>query len=454
MKNKEKNVAVVTVLCVLLILALIYKCENKTAKKSIEHSATKTESTSHQKPIDGLDIPYQNFNVDPNVDNIIVTESGTTIRVPKNAFLDEAGNPITSNVKLEYREFRNPLDFYVAGIPMELNENGEDKVFVSGGMFEINASSAKNASVFVNPINKIKVDLLSTSKSKDFNVYDLDKETNLWIAKGKDLITVTRKEDEIESLNIPHRPQVAKPYSFSIKDDTGEYPEISEYENVKFTPVDPAKCKISHAQEMKVIPRKHGLFEVVSILKFGNLRKENSCLCYLSFEEGKDYSEALKTYQKKYGAQIAKRDAIEKLWEKYEFDLIKNKIQKSDLNEKITRTLEVNQFGFVNLDYPTSYPTGVVLPAVFADINGNKLSLRNIVLIEKDINAIYRYKDVIKFNPDKDNILCGITEDNKLAYIKKDELAKHTKTSKRIKMRLFEGNLTKYEDVYSFLFAN
>jgi hypothetical protein len=454
MKNKKKKLAVITVLFVLLILALIYKCENKTEKKSIKHSATKTESTAYQKPIEGLDIPYQYFDVDPKEDNVIVTASGTTIRVPKNAFLDEAGNPITSNVKLEYREFRNPLDFYVAGIPMELNENGENKVFVSGGMFEINASSAKNAPVFVNPDNKIKVDLLSTSKSKDFNVYDLDKQTNQWIAKGKDMITVTRKEDEIEALNIPHRPQIAKPYSFSIKDDTGEYPEISEYENVKFTPVDPAKCKISHAQEMKVIPRKHGLFEVVSILKFGNLRKENSCLCYLSFEEGKDYSEALKTYQKKYGSQIAKRDAIEKLWKKYEFDLIKNKIQKSDLNEKITRTLEVNQFGFVNLDYPTSYPTGVELPAVFADINGNKLSLRNIVLIEKGTNAIYRYKDVIKFNPDKDNILCGITEDNKLAYIKKDALAKHTKNSKRIKMRLFEGKLTKYEDVYSFLFEN
>jgi hypothetical protein len=418
MKNKKKNVAVITVLCVLLILAIIYKCENKTEKKSIERSTTETESTAYEKPIEGLDIPFQYFDVDPKVDNVIVTASGTTIRVPKNAFLDEAGNPFTSNVKLEYREFRNPLDFYVAGIPMELNENGEDKVFVSGGMFEINASNAKNTSVFVNPVNKIKVDLLSTSKSKDFNVYDLDKETNQWIAKGKDLITVTRKEDEIESLNIPNRPQVAKPYSFSIKDDTGEFPEISEYENVKFTPVDPAKCKISHAQEMKVIPRKHGLFEVVSILKFGNLRKENSCLCFLSFEEGKDYSEALKTYQKKYGAQIAKRDAIEKLWKKYEFDLIKNKIKKSDLSEKITRTLEVNQFGFVNLDHPTSYPKGVELPAVFTDINGNKLLLRNIVLIEKGTNAIYRYKDVIKFNPDKDNILCGITEDNKLAYIK------------------------------------
>jgi hypothetical protein len=452
MKNKKKNVAVITVICVLFILALIYKCENKPEKKESKSSVSKIENTSYQKPIEGLDIPYQYFDVDPKVDNVIVTASGTTIRVPKNAFLDEAGNSITSKVKLEYREFRNPLDFYIAGVPMELNENGEDKVFVSGGMFEINATSAKNASVSVNPANKIKVDLLSTSKSKDFNVYDLDKETNQWIAKGKDLITVTRKEDEIDALNIPHRPQVAKPYSFTIKDDTGEYPEISEYENVKFTPVDPSKCKISHAQEMKVIPRKHGLFEVVSILKFGNLRKENSCLCYLSFEEGKDYSDALKTYQKKYGAQIAKRDAIEKLWEKYEFDLIKNKIQKSDLNEKITRTLEVNQFGYVNLDYPSSYPRGVELPAIFSDTNGNKLLLHNIVLIEKGTNAIYRYKDVIKFNTDKDNILCGITEDNKLAYVKKEELAKHTKASKKIKMRLFEGKLTKYEDVYKFLF--
>jgi hypothetical protein len=165
MKNKKKNVAVISVLCLLLILALIYKCENKTEKKTIQHSATKTASTAFQKPIEGIDIPYQYFKVDPNVDNVIVTASGTTIRVPKNAFLDEAGNLITSKVKLEYREFRNPLDFYIAGIPMELNENGEDKVFVSGGMFEINATNAKNATVFINPANKIKVDLLSTSKS-------------------------------------------------------------------------------------------------------------------------------------------------------------------------------------------------------------------------------------------------------------------------------------------------
>jgi hypothetical protein len=49
--------------------------------------------------------------------------------------------------------------------------------------------------------------------------------------------------------------------------------------------------------------------------------------------------------------------------------------------------------------------------------------------------------------------LCGITEDNKLAYIKKEELAKYSNTSKKIKMRIFEGKLNKYDDIYKFLFS-
>jgi hypothetical protein len=454
MKNKKRNVAVITFLCVLLILALIYKCQNKTEIKASQSPATKTESTAFQKPIEGLDIPYQYFEVDPKVDNVIVTASGTTIRVPKNAFLDEAGNPITSKVKLEYREFRNPLDFYVAGIPMELNKNGEDKVFVSGGMFEINATKDKNASVFVNPDNKIKVDLLSTSKSKDFNVYDLDAATNSWVLKGKDSISVKNKEEELTALSIPPIPQIAKPYSFSIKDDTGEYPEIKDYENVKFTPINLKTCAVSDAQEMKVIPRKNGIYEVISISKFGKLRNEKSCLCHLAFEEGKDYNDALIKYQKKYASLIKKKNDILKQWDKYELDVAKVAILKGNLNEKITRTLKVNKFGFVNLDCEAAYPVGVELKPNFIDENGNNLELKNVALIEKKTNAIYRYVDKIKFDPSKDNILFGITSDNKLAYIKKDELAKHTKSSKRIKMRLFEGQLTKYEDVYAFLFAN
>ena len=94
------------------------------------------------------------------------------------------------------------------------------------------------------------------------------------------LVSVKNKEKELTALSIPPIPQIAKPYSFSIKDDTGEYPEIKEYENVKFTPINLNTCAISNAQEMKVIPREHGIYEVVSITKLGKYRNERSCLCF------------------------------------------------------------------------------------------------------------------------------------------------------------------------------
>jgi hypothetical protein len=283
-------------------------------------------------------------------------------------------------------------------------------------------------------------------------VYDLDAATNSWVLKGKDSISVKNKEEELTALSIPPIPQIAKPYSFSIKDDTGEYPEIKDYENVKFTPINLKTCAVSDAQEMKVIPRKNGIYEVISISKFGKLRNEKSCLCHLAFEEGKDYNDALIKYQKKYASLIKKKNDILKQWDKYELDIAKVAILKGNLNEKITRTLKVNKFGFVNLDCEAAYPVGVELKPNFIDENGNKLELKNVALIEKKTNAIYRYVDKIKFDPSKDNILFGITSDNKLAYIKQSDLVKYDTNSKSIQMKIFDGKLANYDDIYKIIF--
>ncbi|WP_396162344.1 hypothetical protein [Flavobacterium sp.] len=454
MKNKNRNLLVIAILSSLAILLMTYKCENKVNNKTDKLIDKPTTENANSKPIEGLDIPYQHFEVDAEKVNTLTTNEGTQIRIPKNAFLDEDGQPVIGKVKIEYREFRNPLDFYIAGIPMELENNGEKKVFVSGGMFEMNAITENNKNASVNPKNLIKVDLLSTSKSTDFNVYDLDKKTNTWVLKGKDSINVKNKEKELTALSIPPVPQIAKPYSFSIKDDTGEYPEIKEYENVKFTPINLNTCAISNAQEMKVIPREHGIYEVVSITKLGKYRNERSCLCYLAFDEGKDYNEALRKYQKKYGPLIQKKNDILKMWDKYELDLAKVAILKSNLNEKITRTLEVNQFGFVNIDYESSFPIGVELKPNFVDADGKKLELKNVALIEKETNAIYRYTNKIKFNPKKTNILIGITADNKLAFIKSKDLNKLSNNSASIQMYIYENKLVSYDDIFKFIFKN
>ena len=84
--------------------------------------------------------------------------------------------------------------------------------------------------------------------------------------------------------------------------------------------------------------------------------------------------------------------------------------------EKILRTLAISQFGFINIDKPSNYPKGAKLLAQFEDKGGNKIKLSNIVLIEKGRNALFRYKDIIRFNPLNENILWGTTENGKLAY--------------------------------------
>jgi hypothetical protein len=178
-------------------------------------------------PLKGIDVPFKTYKVEGNKEQkIVIEETGTIINIPANAFLDKDGKVVQSKVKVSFREFYNPLDFYLAGIPMNYSENGIEKAFESGGMVEINAST-NNTQVFVNKENKIKVDVLSWTKSKDFNLYDLDSETGKWVDKGKDKIEVISKSDALDSYSeFPSPPKVATVASFKIKDDTKLFPEI------------------------------------------------------------------------------------------------------------------------------------------------------------------------------------------------------------------------------------
>ena len=309
MKTQTKIIVLASALLILFLS--IRSCAKKDAVASKATEKVKT-SVSIQPPLTGIDVPVQKFEINPSQSNILVSKGGAKINIPAYAFLDKDGKVVQSKVTVSFREFYNPLEFYLAGIPMNYSENGIDKAFESGGMVEINASS-NNTQVFVNKENKIKVDVLSWTKSKDFNLYDLDSETGTWIDKGKDKIEVVSEASELESLSeFPPAPKVATVASFKIKDDTKLFPEIEDYKNVLFEPVNVATCKISDAQEMIVRPLKNGIYEVVSILKLGSFRKESKCECYLAFEEGKDYNAALRLYKIKYDKLLKQRDLLKK----------------------------------------------------------------------------------------------------------------------------------------------
>jgi hypothetical protein len=433
MTKKTKIQILLGTSAILIALLSFRDCSCSRTKEKTKQVITSNKKLLTNPPIPSLDIPYQTFTIDPTKPNVFYSKNGAKINIPSNAFLDKEGNVITGKVEVSFREFYNPLDFYLAGIPMNYNDNGVDKVLESGGMVELTAKSNKDE-LFVNPASKIKVDIKSWTKSSDFNLYDLDKNTGRWIEKGKDVINPTKKNIIIPS--IPPVPIIATANAFKIADETKMFPEIEGYKDVLFEPINLAKCKISDAQEMIVKPLKNGVFEVTSIIKLGNLRKENKCECYLAFEAGKNYNEAMKTYQNKYAKLLEERNLY------------------INAEEKIIRTLTINNFGFVNCDYPTSYPSGGEIDPIYVDDNGKPITLENVVLVVKNTNALFRYSKIVKYNPKSDNLLWGLTKDNKIAFIKNADFKslKNTTAKQKVHMHIQKEKVKTYEDAANVLF--
>ena len=431
MKNRTKIILVVSVL--IIVFLSIRNCSCNPTKTDEKPIVSSNNYLLTNPPLPELDIPYQKFEIDPSKPNVLYSKMGAKINIPSDAFLDKDGNVIKGKVEVSFREFYNPLDFYLAGIPMNYNDNGVDKVLESGGMVELTAKSNK-AELFVNPASKIKVDLFSWTKSKDFNLYDLDKTTGKWIEKGKDSISVFNKNKVYPP--VPPMPIIATENAFKIADDTKMFPEIEGYKDVLFEPIDISKCNISDAQEMIVKPLKNGIFEVTSIIKYGSFRKENTCLCYLAFEPGKDYNEAMKTYQNKYAKILKERNLH------------------INEEEKILRTLTINNFGFVNCDYPRSYPSGGEINPIYVDEKGKPITLNNVVLVEKNTNALFRYSANVKYNPSNNNLLWGLTKENKIAFIKNADFQtlKNSTSKQKVHMHIHNGKVTTYEDVANVLF--
>lgn len=114
----------------------------------------------------------------------IITKSGVKFKIPSNAFLDKAGNIIQGKVQLEIRTFENPVDIFLAGIPMGIKQNGVTNALESAGMIEFRAYNSDGNEVFANPENLVKVELLSEATSSESNLYQLNDETGEWVTNG------------------------------------------------------------------------------------------------------------------------------------------------------------------------------------------------------------------------------------------------------------------------------
>ncbi len=189
-------------------------------------------------PIAGLDVERNMSAINPAVANVLTYPSGTKILIPANAFVDKAGKPVKENVTVSYREFRDPVDFLVSGIPMKYDSGGVVNNFESAGMFELYASIETQPLQLASG-KQIKMNFVATSDDSSFNFYSFNDSTGNWDYKNRPKAVIPTEKIGTQVLSnaylnyksymqlwgnyAPARPQVVDSSTFNDRFESFNY---------------------------------------------------------------------------------------------------------------------------------------------------------------------------------------------------------------------------------------
>lgn len=456
----------------IIVLFTFFSSCNQADKK--EKNVIVPTTNFIQPPIKNVDIPYKEYSVDAEKGDTIFYQTGSIVLFPPNSFVDKDGNVIKGTVKVKYREFTNPIDFYLSGIPMSYDSLGKQYTFESAGMCEILAYK-NSLPVFVNPKSKPEINIVTQNASQEQNLYCLDTTQQKWANKGTSIITDLSKKindnkatatSSFVEITQPIKPEKANNKSPVIKIviDPASFKELLVYDNLEFQ-LDPNEKNFNpkdSAGDWSDVELLKGNSKGLYTVKFSNSTRSVSYSARPVLE-GKDYDKALKVfdkrnkeYQKKmadrllqekankqkyiqdsvaYSAQLEENKRIEKLNAIIEIrnkeiekqnaivEKINKQIVETNLSNRILRSFNVDGFGIWNCDNPVLL-NSLPIVASFKDNKSNPIELTNVAVFYKSFNGIVKFNDnKIKVVKDADNMIIGIYN-GKFAYINYDDYSK------------------------------
>jgi hypothetical protein len=425
-----------------------------------------------QPPLPGVTIAYTYYNVGASAGGEFVYETGTKILVPRNSFLDKDGNPVMGEVQLQYREFRDPVDFFLSGIPMQYDSAGVTYEFESAGMFEMNAFQ-DGEPLTMNPSSPIKVQMESEGDLSRFNAYYLDSMAHNWAYKGKlelteigsaqaapaisemamtdstaagmDSSAYINSEKELKDIRKEltkleeHKPMVPKKldeskYNFNIEVEASEFPELGMYRGMRFEVTDENKGFTSAMyqtvwEDVSISVNKPGVNYLILLVK----GTEKHPVVVVPVLKGKEYERAVKEFDSKlsaYNGIRASRKAAE-LAAADKFSAEQKKKEQAlkwrnayALTNKMLQTFVVDGFGYWNSDCPIRMPKGGMLAVTLQNDNGVEMKNVDCYLVDKSMNALFHYYphtlSRFEFDPASQNTLWALGNDGIYIFSAKD----------------------------------
>ena len=178
-----------------------------------------------QPPFGSDVLPADTVTVSPG-GGMVSLPSGTDITVPENAFVSRDGQPVTDPVTLTVREFLNPMETWLGGVPMNM---GDHHVLRSAGMMEIRGTTPDGGDVELAQGKSLQLDWYSVDPDTAYVSWVLDTASGTWKETGERNAVTSRDLDaELRTAEAALPPRVSPVetgrYAFDIGDMTGKQP--------------------------------------------------------------------------------------------------------------------------------------------------------------------------------------------------------------------------------------
>jgi len=466
---KRRNIFIIAAIIVVIIL-IISKCNCR--------SKTNTVVNFVHPPIQQADVPFSDYVVDASRGDTIMYSSGSVLLFPPDAFVDKNGNVVKGNINIKYREFSNPVDQFLSGIPMDYDSGGVHYTFESAGMVDIQAF--KNGEpVFVNKNNKPEINLATSNIDPAQNLYYLDTVSQQWVNRGKSEILELGKSNLVVKNPVAETEDIPKPVQpykvdeelpiIKVTIDSGSFAELMAYNNLKFQ-VDKSENRFN-GEDSKIVwddiklkkGSQYGIYNIQFTKASEKINKSVEYKVRPVLEE-KDYAKAIRIYDqqlKTYNQKLESRKLVEKdkkaqylkdsienlkiVWENERTEKLNKIIEAKNAqiekinaetlehnkyvdNENLTRSTFRNfafdQFGIWNCDNPIIYNNSISVQSNFVNKNGEPIKMYSANLFIRNFNGYFRIlNNKSQFSTDKENMIVGVC-DGRFAYINYEEFKK------------------------------